>query len=591
MKSVVEWILLVGFILLIFSFATNGIPFIDLQDLPDAIIDSVSTHEKAELIPAKTMAGSEVCNDGIDVNILCVELLQYEGFRDSGIDSIIEGLEDGIRKYPLTEKELTVGWAGFGSEGGLINYLGVVLYNPKESVIEDIAEDRCKYTAVAHEYRALCIDSLIDSHNKKSEQTFLGAYMSITNIDSGHTILLKDEINDSDIKRDIRSIAVHEYFHMYQRVHDKHNMAQSMMEDYNHHEVPTDGAYWFIEGSSEYASVVTGNDNGWMNMKDHLRLMINEISYRRNHEDYKDQKGLSISNVTTRAEFDSLASDRESKGVIYGVSFLAVAYAVALSSHDSVMVDYWDDLQEYGAKESFIRNVGMSFEEFQIQFEELMQKDTSEIFEVINSPPAFVPEDAHDDSSKVEPVQVDSVEVDSTKLPDITNKTLSLSANISEGVNVAELWVYYYDLPKDSNLSAISQRLRYCLSSNKASIGFVCPELKQVGIVIPKPEKPDLRYEMFFTLTDKWTFIDNMLHVQFDVDDSIVGSGVCLVALISEGGELSMVESLGFKQRWEEISNSSNNLTEESAMEQLTDFILNYEFNYDIIGVHSIWVD
>ena len=171
MKSVVEWILLVGFILLIFSFATNGIPFIDLQDLPDAIIDSVSTHEKAELIPAKTMAGSEVCNDGIDVNILCVELLQYEGFRDSGIDSIIEGLEDGIRKYPLTEKELTVGWAGFGSEGGLINYLGVVLYNPKESVIEDIAEDRCKYTAVAHEYRALCIDSLIDSHNKKSEQT------------------------------------------------------------------------------------------------------------------------------------------------------------------------------------------------------------------------------------------------------------------------------------------------------------------------------------------------------------------------------------------------------------------------------------
>ena len=77
MKSVVEWILLVGFILLIFSFATNDIPFIDLQDLPDAIIDSVSTHEKAELIPAKTMAGSEVCNDGIDVNILCVELLQY----------------------------------------------------------------------------------------------------------------------------------------------------------------------------------------------------------------------------------------------------------------------------------------------------------------------------------------------------------------------------------------------------------------------------------------------------------------------------------------------------------------------------------
>ena len=114
MKSVVEWILYIGFALLVFYVVRNGIPFIDLQDLPDAIIDSVSTHEQAELIPAKTMAGSEVCNDGIDVNIICVELLQYEGFRDSGIDSIIEGLEDGIRKYPLTEKELTVGWVGFG---------------------------------------------------------------------------------------------------------------------------------------------------------------------------------------------------------------------------------------------------------------------------------------------------------------------------------------------------------------------------------------------------------------------------------------------------------------------------------------------
>ena len=55
---------------------------------------------------------------------------------------------------------------------------------------------------------------------------------------------------------------------------------------------------------------------------------------------------------------------------------MAVAYAVALSSHDSVMVDYWDDLQEYGAKESFKRNVGMSFEEFQIEFEEVLDSES-----------------------------------------------------------------------------------------------------------------------------------------------------------------------------------------------------------------------
>ena len=45
MKTVVEWILYIGFALLVFYVVRNGIPFIDLQDLPDAILNSVSTHE------------------------------------------------------------------------------------------------------------------------------------------------------------------------------------------------------------------------------------------------------------------------------------------------------------------------------------------------------------------------------------------------------------------------------------------------------------------------------------------------------------------------------------------------------------------
>ena len=51
MKTVVEWILYIGFALLVFYVVRIGIPFIDLQDLPDAILNSVSTHEQAELIP------------------------------------------------------------------------------------------------------------------------------------------------------------------------------------------------------------------------------------------------------------------------------------------------------------------------------------------------------------------------------------------------------------------------------------------------------------------------------------------------------------------------------------------------------------
>ena len=311
MKSVVEWILYIGFALLVFYVVRNGIPFIDLQDLPDAILnsvstheqaesipaktmvgseiilDSVSTHEEAELIPAKTMAGSEICNDGIDVKILCVEILEYKGFRNSGRnngkDLIIEGLEAAIRKYPLTEKELTVDWVGFGSEGGSINYLGVVLYNPKESVMEDIAEDLCQYTRVVPEYRAFCVQSRLSLFEKINPKEFVkGGYIQITDIDNGHTILVKDSTFFTfDWEREVREIVAHEYFHMYQKVHDKHNTSPilHLTTVGNKYAFPSKGAYWFIEGSAEYSRLVTGNDNGWSNMKDQLQSAINEISY------------------------------------------------------------------------------------------------------------------------------------------------------------------------------------------------------------------------------------------------------------------------------------------------------------------------
>ena len=107
-----------------------------------------------------------------------------------------------------------------------------------------------------------------------------------------------------------------------------------------------------------------------------VQSSINEISYRRKQEDNQYSKTLLISENITRADHESLTTDEKAGSNVYNISGLAVAYAVALSSHDSVMVDYWDDLQEYGAKESFRRNVGMSFEEFQIEFEELLDSES-----------------------------------------------------------------------------------------------------------------------------------------------------------------------------------------------------------------------
>ena len=40
------------------------------------------------------------------------------------------------------------------------------------------------------------------------------------------------------------------------------------------------------------------------------------------------------------------------------------------------MIDSWDDLKEYGAKESFKRNVGITFEEFQIKSDEFLTSES-----------------------------------------------------------------------------------------------------------------------------------------------------------------------------------------------------------------------
>ena len=64
---------------------------------------SSTTHIDGKYIPAKTQAGSDICNEGIDVDLLCIEFLIYEGIDD---DAKIEG-ENAETKIAFNSKYLS----------------------------------------------------------------------------------------------------------------------------------------------------------------------------------------------------------------------------------------------------------------------------------------------------------------------------------------------------------------------------------------------------------------------------------------------------------------------------------------------------
>ena len=54
-------------------------------------------------------------------------------------------------------------------------------------------------------------------------------------------------------------------------------------------------------------------------------------------------------------------------------------------THDAVMVDYWDDLEEVGPRRSFEKNVGVDLETFYMLFDDFMELDKdAQISEISN---------------------------------------------------------------------------------------------------------------------------------------------------------------------------------------------------------------
>jgi hypothetical protein len=151
-------------------------------------------------------------------------------------------------------------------------------------------------------------------------------------------------------RRDFRLTMVHEYFHSYQGAHYLERLVSG--------ERPP---LWLIEGSATYASYIVGTDAGWIDWEEVMVSQLDRLKDAR--QNYPD---MALGN-------EDWINDGLSKSLhSYPMGLWATAFAASISKNETIMKDFWDDLKNHEWEESFLRNVGVSTEEFYSMFDEFL---------------------------------------------------------------------------------------------------------------------------------------------------------------------------------------------------------------------------
>jgi hypothetical protein len=141
--------------------------------------------------------------------------------------------------------------------------------------------------------------------------------------------------------------------------------------------MPSFGPMWLLEGTSEYASSRISALEFWMDWNGHIAYRMDSINeLLETKPNYRDLSSIeTMAQVNEIIDTDDVLLINAGRVLVYDLGFWAVAYAISISSHDSVMVKYWDELLEYGPEKSFERNVGLTLEEFYSKFSEFLDLD------------------------------------------------------------------------------------------------------------------------------------------------------------------------------------------------------------------------
>lgn len=351
------------------------------------------THYDGDLLPEMTYAGSDKCehNEQLSFSSICLEILDYGGVSKENRETALLAISAIASKYPNSQKEITVDWPSFGSYSGKQNYLAFVLWHDEHSDIGAITYDICVFMRVLPSVKDSCVNWADDLLNESSVTN--GAMTgSAYKIHNGSISVIPNNVWEKNIETpeniiedpslaydDPRRIMAHEYFHTYQSLHYV-NIPQRPLDD-----LPSFGPMWLIEGSSEYASSRVGALESWMDWNGHVDYRINSIrNLLISNPRYQDLSHIeTMTQLNEIIDIDDVLLTNTGRVLVYDLGFLAVSYAISISDHDSVIVNYWDDLSAHGPEKSFKRNVGLTLEEFYLKFEKFLNMSKVEQLNLI----------------------------------------------------------------------------------------------------------------------------------------------------------------------------------------------------------------
>ena len=351
----------------------------------------IYTHVNGDQIPSKTVAGTDICDQRFSETAFCIELLTYEGVTDTHVQKAVDGLLAIVGRYPVYEPELTVTWPEFGPSGGIQSYLGYIIWDPAVSPKDEVLSDICKFRYVAAGLHVKQDKDICESRVSGGLEGTAsgGANQSGAELQSnGYIINSSTALYSNPIQSpvaparslfsDPRKVTAHEYFHSYQDSHGVIILGSASPPSV----VRKTGPVWLLEGSAEYAAVRVSSLEGWMIWESQMKERMNVAK-----DALAAYPNKSIDDHTTPEQKD--INDQESAALGHALSYelatWAVAYAISISSHDAMMVNYWDDLENYGYEESFRRNAGMNLQEFYISFGEFRKKSLDEQYSSIST--------------------------------------------------------------------------------------------------------------------------------------------------------------------------------------------------------------
>ena len=318
-----------------------------------------------------------------DESSLCMMLFSYGDIEEPLKTNIIESLTISETTFPLKRTDIEL-------DTGTYDKVGIYIWNTDDLTIEEsekitseISLHVCDFLKDNNRRCRPYYKNIIKNMKSGASTGFRTSSKSwvifiskgIWNCSYADQIPKEREIHVW--KCDSRKVTSHEYFHVYAGGHvlNSRIYGPTVKTD-----APAQGPLWLSEGVAEFAANLIAHNSGWLDFKEQMMFKMSDGKTIT----AKPPDNISIRNAITYNDRTELKTKPFYRTLVYYHGSWAAVYAASISSNKSLFIDYYDYIEKLGWESSFEENIGISIEDFYIQFEEFLNLESEEHIKVLN---------------------------------------------------------------------------------------------------------------------------------------------------------------------------------------------------------------